>query len=121
MESAYFDDHPYHETPEAPHTESAVLESAELDPEQLEALELAQEIVEQQIVVQKLTSDLDLAQDLLSGIHTSVNRGEEITADQIGTANHEVDRLFSKAVEARRKLHKLEVRFKELNGDSPTI
>ncbi len=120
MESAYFDDHPYHEEQEVAHTEteSAVLDTAELDPAQREALELAQEIEKQQEVVQKLTIELDLARDRLSGIHTSVNRGEEITADQIGTAKHEVDRLFAKEAEARRKLHKLTSQYSELNVDS---
>lgn len=121
MESAYFDDHPYHETQEATHTESAVLDTAELDPAQLEALGLAQEIIEQQNIVQKLTSDLEIAQDLLSGIHTSENRGEEVSEEDIGNANHAVDLLFAQAFEARRKLHKLETRFRELNGDQETI
>lgn len=113
MQSAYFDDHPYHEVQETAHPKSAVLDSAGLD----EALELAHKIEEQQIRVEKTAHELELAQDHLTDIHTRMNRGEEVTEDEIGHANHEVDRLFAKEAEARRKLHKLEGQFNDLNLD----
>jgi predicted RNase H-like nuclease (RuvC/YqgF family) len=118
MESAYFDDHPYHEVQEAAHTESVTLDTAELDPAHRDALELAQQIEEQQIRVEKTAHELELAHDHLTDIHARMNRGEEVTEDEIGHANHEVDRLFAKETEARRKLHKLEMQFNDLNLDS---
>ena len=104
MEAAFFDDHHPYEVQEVTHPDS-------------ESLELAKRIEEQQILVEKVSNMLELAHDHLANVQARINRGEPVTEDELGDANHEVDRLFAKEADARRKLHKLQVEFAEFDTE----